>query len=121
MTAEQLQQGADWVIRAFYSPWRIARRSLRWLRAPAGPARIAYPLVINAAYYGRVVRFGIRGRDPAHNRGAWLGHLRHSVRVGLFPLPEHKKTGRSKNQRPVLSPQFPETKNLSRLNHTNFP
>ncbi len=85
MTAEQLQQGADWVIRAFYSPWRIARRSLRWLRAPAGPARIAYPLVINAAYYGRVVRFGIRGRDPAHNRGAWLGHLRHSVRVGPLP------------------------------------
>ena len=68
MTAEQLQAGADWVIRKFYSPWRILRRAARWLGMPGGPRRILYPVGLNLAYYGRVRRFQIWGCDPAVDR-----------------------------------------------------
>jgi radical SAM superfamily enzyme YgiQ (UPF0313 family) len=65
MTAEQLQAGADWVIRRFYSPGRILRRALRWSLMPRGAARLAYPLILNLAYFGRVKAFEIDGYDPA--------------------------------------------------------
>lgn len=61
----ELQAGADWLIRTFYSPWRIARRAVRWLRMPGGIRNFVYPLGLNLAYYGRVRAFGIRGYDPA--------------------------------------------------------
>ncbi len=64
MTAEQLQAGADWVIRRFYSPGRIIRRALRWGLMPRGLVRLAYPLALNLAYFGRVKAFGIGGYDP---------------------------------------------------------
>jgi radical SAM superfamily enzyme YgiQ (UPF0313 family) len=76
MTAEQLQAGADWVIRDFYSLRRILRRSLRWLRMPRGLSHFLYPLALNLAYYGRVKSFQIRGHDPA---GA---EIRHSAVFG---------------------------------------
>lgn len=60
MSAEELQAGADWMIRQFYSPWRILRRLPRWLTL--GHAH--YPLGLNLAYLGRVLRFHIRGYDP---------------------------------------------------------
>jgi radical SAM superfamily enzyme YgiQ (UPF0313 family) len=60
MTAEQLQDGADWVIRRYYSPWRIVLRTVRWLISPRGWAHCIYPLVLNWAYFGRTIAFGIR-------------------------------------------------------------
>ena len=65
MTAEQLQAGADWVIRKYYSPWRILKRTLRWLTAPCGLSHFIYPFVLNWAYYGRMKTFGISGFNPA--------------------------------------------------------
>ncbi|HOK95504.1 MAG TPA: radical SAM protein [Anaerohalosphaeraceae bacterium] len=68
MSAEQLQAGADWIIRKFYSPWRIFRRSFRWLWAPNGRSHFIYPFVLNWAYFGRTIVFGIRGYNPARMR-----------------------------------------------------
>lgn len=65
MTAEELQAGADWLIRSFYAPWRIFRRIGRWAALPGGWKHFVYPLGLNAAYWGRTWRFGIRGYDPA--------------------------------------------------------
>ncbi|MCP4644925.1 MAG: B12-binding domain-containing radical SAM protein [bacterium] len=68
MTAEELQAGADWLIRSFYSPWRILRRLPRWMGVRGGLKRFVYPLGLNLAYLGRVLRFRIRGCDPAARR-----------------------------------------------------
>ncbi len=65
MTQAELQGGADWLIRQFYTPWRIARRIVLWTTMPHGWRRFIYPLGLNLAYHGRVRRFGIRGYDPA--------------------------------------------------------
>lgn len=65
MTAEQLHNGARWVRRQFYAPWRIARRLLRWVTQPAGWRTFPYPLVTNMAYYGRNIRFHVKGYNPA--------------------------------------------------------
>jgi radical SAM superfamily enzyme YgiQ (UPF0313 family) len=64
MTAADLQAGADWVIRKYYSPLRILKRALRWITMPHGFRRFIYPLALNFAYYGRVKTFAIRGHDP---------------------------------------------------------
>ncbi len=74
MSARQLQAGADWVIRKYYSPGRILRRTLRWLRTPGGLRNGIYPFVLNWAYFGRTVVFGIRGFNPA--RAAARGSVR---------------------------------------------
>lgn len=65
MSAHQLQAGADWLIRRFYSPWRILRRIPRWTAIPGGLHWFGYILALNLAYLGRVIRFGIGGHDPA--------------------------------------------------------
>jgi radical SAM superfamily enzyme YgiQ (UPF0313 family) len=70
MSAEQLQAGHDWVTREFYRPWRIARRAARFASLPGGVGRLPYVLALNGAYYGRTVRWGIRGRDPAFDSAA---------------------------------------------------
>jgi radical SAM superfamily enzyme YgiQ (UPF0313 family) len=89
MNTEQLQAGADWVIRDFYSLRRILKRSLRWLLMPRGFRLFLYPLALNLAYYGRVKSFNIRGHDPAaatapsrrrHSRARGIGLAR---RLGL--------------------------------------
>ncbi|MBD3868517.1 MAG: radical SAM protein [Acidobacteria bacterium] len=64
MTAEQLQAGHDWVTREFYRPWRIARRLARMALRPGGMRMMKYAAALNAAYYGRTVRWDIRGYDP---------------------------------------------------------
>lgn len=65
MTAQELQSGADWLIRSFYAPWRILARIPRWLGYRRDFVGVLYPLGLNLAYWGRVLRFGIRGSNPA--------------------------------------------------------
>jgi radical SAM superfamily enzyme YgiQ (UPF0313 family) len=65
MSAGDLQAGHDWVTYQFYRPWRILRRLWRHLRRPRAWATLLYVAAINLAYYGRTVRWGIRGWDPA--------------------------------------------------------
>ncbi|MBI4557918.1 MAG: B12-binding domain-containing radical SAM protein [Candidatus Hydrogenedentes bacterium] len=67
MTPQELQAGADWVIRRYYSPGRILKRLPRWLRMPGGYTRFVYPLFLNLAYWQRVKDFLIRGYNPAAN------------------------------------------------------
>ncbi|MBI5095425.1 MAG: B12-binding domain-containing radical SAM protein [Candidatus Hydrogenedentes bacterium] len=67
MSAEELQAGADWLIRSFYSPWRILRRVWRWVTVPNGWKHVVYPVGLNLAYFGRTWRFGIGGHDPARS------------------------------------------------------
>lgn len=69
MSREELQAGADWLIRAYYSRRRILRRLLRWCVTPHGLRRLVYPLGLNLAYLRRVRLFGIRGSDPARTAG----------------------------------------------------
>jgi len=75
MGSGELQAGADWVIRKYYSPLRIARRFLRWLRLPGGLVNFAYPLGLNVAYFGRVISFGIKGFNPAATASDGLPNL----------------------------------------------
>lgn len=65
MSAEALQAGHDWVTREFYRPWRIMRRVWRHTLRPRAWGCLPYLAAVNGAYYGRVVRWHIRGWDPA--------------------------------------------------------
>jgi len=65
MTAAQLKEGHDWITREFYQPWRIARRVLRHLHRPHGFQTAKYVLGLNAAYWGRIHTWNIRGTNPA--------------------------------------------------------
>ncbi|MHC4292228.1 MAG: B12-binding domain-containing radical SAM protein [Planctomycetota bacterium] len=73
MKAEQLQAGADWVIRKYYAPWRILKRTVRWLCTP-GLSHYACLFITNWAYYGRTVAFGIKGYNPAEHKISVLEH-----------------------------------------------
>jgi len=66
MSAEELKAGHDWVTARFYRPWRIARRLARMALRPRGWRALPYAAAINLAYYGRTVRWRIRGWDPAN-------------------------------------------------------
>lgn len=68
MRAVQLQAGTDWVIRRYYTPWRIVKRSVRWLCNPKGLSHFIYPFVLNWAYFGRTMTFRIRGHNPAESK-----------------------------------------------------
>jgi hypothetical protein len=70
MSPGDLKAGPDWVISRFYSPFRIAKRLLRSVFMPGGLRNIAYPVVVNLAYFGRLVAFGIRGYDPMERAAA---------------------------------------------------
>ncbi len=65
LSARELQAGHDWLTREFYRPHRIARRLARIARRPGGLRVLPYAAALNAAYYGRVRRWGFRGWDPA--------------------------------------------------------
>lgn len=64
MTAEDLQNGADWLYREFYRPDRILRRSLGALFT-LGPIQAILSLRLNMTYHYDNVREGISGRNPA--------------------------------------------------------
>ena len=74
MRASHLQAGADWVIRKYYSPWRIVKRTVRWLCTP-GLTHYTCLFVVNWAYFGRTVAFGIKGRNPAERKSEILNYL----------------------------------------------
>ena len=80
MGTDQLQAGTDWVIRKYYSPWRILRRAVRWIAMPGSIRNIVYPLGLNLAYFGRVKAFAIRGYDPAAVHTSSLRKLVMAVR-----------------------------------------
>ncbi|MCX8036372.1 MAG: B12-binding domain-containing radical SAM protein [Candidatus Sumerlaeia bacterium] len=65
MSPESLKAGHDWVTREFYRPWRIARRLARAARRPARLRMLPYSAAINMAFLGRVLRWHIRGWNPA--------------------------------------------------------
>jgi len=65
MSAGDLKAGHDWITRRFYRPWRIARRLARIARRPGGWRMLPYAAAINSAYYGRTVRWRLKGWDPA--------------------------------------------------------
>ena len=71
MTAAQLQAGHDWVTREFYRPRRIAKRLARMALRPGGLRMMKYAAALNAAYYGRTVRWNIRGYDPGASSKHW--------------------------------------------------
>lgn len=70
MTRTDLMAGLEWINKRFYSPARILRRFARWLVMPRGLGRFHIPLLLNAAYWGRQFRFGVKGYNPARERPA---------------------------------------------------
>jgi radical SAM superfamily enzyme YgiQ (UPF0313 family) len=76
MTAEELQDGADWVIRQFYSPHRIIGRIFRWLFMKHGIVNLVYPAALSLAYLGRVIRFNINGSDPDIKKVTSYGRMK---------------------------------------------
>jgi radical SAM superfamily enzyme YgiQ (UPF0313 family) len=74
MRAKELQDGADWVIRKYYSPWQILKRTVRWFRTP-GLSHYTCLFVVNWAYFGRTIAFAIKGRNPAERKRGLLVYL----------------------------------------------
>ena len=69
MSVEALQAGHDWITREFYRPWRIVRRVWRHVWRPRAWACLPYLTAVNVAFYGRTVRWHIRGWNPAAEAG----------------------------------------------------
>jgi len=65
MSAEQLQNGADWVISHFYSMPQVARRVLRGAPKLGWYSTLFMSMPINLAYWHRVRKWGIGGRHPS--------------------------------------------------------
>jgi len=67
MTAEELQDGADWLYRSFYRLDRILLRTLRTFWT-VGAIQALVILKLNLTYRYDNIREGIRGRDPGRTR-----------------------------------------------------
>jgi radical SAM superfamily enzyme YgiQ (UPF0313 family) len=65
MTRQDLEGGLQWINKRFYSPLRILRRLVRWVRMPSGLRNFHIPLVLNIAYWGRQFQFKVKGYNPA--------------------------------------------------------
>lgn len=65
MSAQDLQNGHDWVTCQFYKPWRILKRFRRHVLRPHGFVTLPYLAAVSFAYYGRVLNWNIRGINPA--------------------------------------------------------
>ena len=114
MRASELQAGHDWVTRQFYRPWRIVRRLIRHLGRPRALAALPYLAAVNAGYYGRVVRWGIRGSDPARQRpyrDRPLDPLPTPVSVRPRNTPGEPATSRGRRTRPPKWPRLPIARN----------
>jgi radical SAM superfamily enzyme YgiQ (UPF0313 family) len=77
LSVEALQAGHDWVTREFYRPRRLFRRFGRCLLQPLRWRSLPFLVLINLAYLGRVLRWHIRGWDPADERPGSTGWLRY--------------------------------------------
>lgn len=99
MSAQDLQAGHDWVTRQFYRPHRILRRLWRHLWRPNGCRTLPFVCAINLAYLGRVVRWKIRGFDPAKTRQPSRRlALQRSQSQGKKPCdPAQSRSGQPKN------------------------
>lgn len=64
MTAEQLRAGHDWITREFYRPRRIARRLARLAVRRRMWRVLPFAAAVNLAYFGRVLRWNLHGKDP---------------------------------------------------------
>jgi len=73
MSAQDLQNGHDWVTREFYRPMQILRRLKRHALRPRGIPSLQYLATVNLAYYGRVLNWNIRGQNPALSSDAVTG------------------------------------------------
>jgi len=80
MSRQDLMAGLEWINKRFYTPWRIARRLVRWLTLPSGLGTFHVPLLLNVAYWGRQFRFHVRGYNPARPLPPALELLRPSSR-----------------------------------------
>ena len=70
MSKYDLQAGHDWVTHEFYRPWRIIRRLVRHLFRPHGFKTLPYVGTLNFAYYGRTVKWNIKGWNPEKSKKA---------------------------------------------------
>jgi radical SAM superfamily enzyme YgiQ (UPF0313 family) len=70
MTASELQNGADWFIREFYRPRRVARRLTRGFLRGSFALTAAVTLPLNAAYHIDARRWKIRGVRPSRRPAA---------------------------------------------------
>ena len=66
LSAEALQAGHDWLTQEFYKPWRILRRLVRHMTRPRALSGLPFVASVNFAYLGRVLRWGIKGFNPAY-------------------------------------------------------
>ncbi len=69
MSAQDLKDGHDWVTSRFYSLGRIIRRAWRYMWQPRGLSTLMFFLSVNLAYYGRLLTWKIKGRNPAKSIG----------------------------------------------------
>lgn len=65
MSQTDLSAGLEWINKKFYSPWRIFKKTFRWLFSPIGYTNMYFPLFLNIAYWGRQFQFGVKGYNPA--------------------------------------------------------
>jgi radical SAM superfamily enzyme YgiQ (UPF0313 family) len=65
MSAEDLQSGHDWFTNRYYRPGSILRRVWQYTLRPRGLSTLRFILGVNLAYYGRIRRWKINGRNPA--------------------------------------------------------
>lgn len=76
MTQDELEAGSHWLIREFYSLFRIIRRIPGWLAVKDGYRNFWYPLLLNLAYFERTISFKLKGHDPAGKRKGLAGRLK---------------------------------------------
>jgi radical SAM superfamily enzyme YgiQ (UPF0313 family) len=90
MSRRDLEAGLEWINKRFYSPWRILRRLVRWLRMPSGLREIYLPigiLALNVAYWGRQFQFQVKGYNPARRP------FRNPAPHGAVQAPEEGASG----------------------------
>jgi radical SAM superfamily enzyme YgiQ (UPF0313 family) len=68
MSPGELQAGADWVIRSFYSPWNIVKRVFRSIRSLGASNALTFCLGLNFAYVTRILQWNIKGYNPCELR-----------------------------------------------------
>jgi radical SAM superfamily enzyme YgiQ (UPF0313 family) len=84
MTPEQLQQGADWVIREFYNLPRVAGRLVRNVRELGLRPTLLMTLPVNIGYRQRVRKWNIRAAKPSPSEAPWAHGLHRPTQTELI-------------------------------------